>query len=320
MDDKINNVLSIMNVEFEDLFKTIINTTHEYIFFKDRNSKFIYLNNALLNAYNADKLEDAIGKSDYEYYPKEFADIKFAQEQNIMHTGKPLLDKEERLVQANGQITWYKVSKYPLYCENGSLVGLWGISTNITYLKNIELQLEEANMKLIESRNAYQIKSEIDQATGLKNKRKMLDDISLELSKYTQYKRREDAFCIAFIDIDNFKQINDTFGHNCGDFVLKQTGTLLERVVRMRDNVYRYGGDEFVVFYKGINLEQSKRTTQRIVDIIASHTFQFEDKEIKVTISVGVAVCSETQDVDMIIKLADARLYRAKKAGKNTVM
>jgi diguanylate cyclase (GGDEF)-like protein/PAS domain S-box-containing protein len=320
MEDKLNLVANIMNLEFKDLFRTIINSTHEYIYFKDKNSRFIYINDAILNCFNETKMEDVLGKSDFDFYPNKFAEETFAEEQEIIKTGVPLLDKEEKLIQPNKKTSWYKVSKYPLYNKEGELVGIWGISANITRQKNIEYQLEDANTKLKEAKNLYQNQSEIDKTTGLKNNRRFYNDISKAYARYEYFQRSEDKFCIAFIDLDNFKGANDLFGHPFGDFILQQSASMLEGVIRISDDAYRYGGDEFLITYKGIDLAQSRKTTTRIMKNIEKYTFKREEQEYKITISAGVACCSETIGVDKLIKLADSRLYEAKMSGKNRVV
>ena len=148
MNQSIHYFQNNLNIEVSDLVDIIINSAHEYVFFKDRNSRFIYINEALMHSFGAQSMSEVFGKHDGDFYPVAFGNQTFLEEQRVIKTGVPLLEKEEKLVMPNGDIHWYQVSKYPLKDVEGNIVGLWGISANISQRIETERELERLNEKL----------------------------------------------------------------------------------------------------------------------------------------------------------------------------
>ena len=128
----------------------------------------------------------------------------------------------------------------------------------------------------------------------------------------------EKESALLIIDIDDFKGINDSFNHSIGDFILKEMVLIMESCVRESDQVFRIGGDEFVILLKNMrNHSEIATTAQRLINN-CSKDIGIDDKNIKITISIGIAT-SESQGtaIDELYKKADANLYRAKEKGKN---
>ena len=121
------------------------------------------------------------------------------------------------------------------------------------------------------------------------------------------------------IDIDNFKQINDTYGHLVGDRVLKQLSALLKREQRSVDIVARYGGEEFVVLLPETTNTESRNFAERILRRVATHDFGEPGNPVRVTISIGIASFPDERvsDGESLLRLADTHLYRAKTDGRN---
>ena len=124
-----------------------------------------------------------------------------------------------------------------------------------------------------------------------------------------------------FIDVDNFKEINDTYGHSAGDMVLSETGEIFRRWARQTDICCRYGGEEFAVILPDTGLEDGKLACERLRKMVGEHLFEYEASQFKVTISIGVAEYSGSQDQSPrdLVKRADEALYRAKNEGRNRV-
>ncbi len=150
----------------------------------------------------------------------------------------------------------------------------------------------------------------IDPLTGLENRR-VLDYLNHKLSVQ---KARE--IYVLFVDIDNFKKVNDTYGHIFGDKVLKEVAQRILDSVRTYDNVIRYGGEEIVVVLHRVGEEDALKIAERIRENISSLSFE-EHPEVKITASVGVAPYKES--LFKTIELADKAMYLAKKRGKNRV-
>lgn len=128
------------------------------------------------------------------------------------------------------------------------------------------------------------------------------------------------ALSLVFIDIDHFKRMNDTYGHQAGDLVLKAVTNILRRGVREIDIVGRYGGEELIVGLVGAGLNDAKEIAEQLRVKIAETPIRFRDQVIKVTASFGVATLTPDLDLEELIKRADEALYRAKNSGRNKVV
>ena len=132
--------------------------------------------------------------------------------------------------------------------------------------------------------------------------------------------RKSEHLSVLMIDIDFFKQINDTHGHDGGDVVLTNVAHMIKSCVRNSDVVARYGGEEFVVALFGMNIEGASRVADRILKKIEESSTKYEDIDIKVTVSIGIAECIPKQDnAKSITKRADQAMYVSKQKGRNQV-
>lgn len=158
-----------------------------------------------------------------------------------------------------------------------------------------------------------------DGLTRIYNKRHFDEAVEKEF----EYNRRNRAgLAIVLFDIDHFKQINDTWGHPAGDFVLKHLALLIEDEARGYDLFARYGGEEFVFMLRGACHDAAVALAERVRCVVEGHTFVYEDVELKVTISLGVCVWNGDDsyaDAAELVASADRQLYRAKNAGRNQV-
>jgi diguanylate cyclase (GGDEF)-like protein len=153
----------------------------------------------------------------------------------------------------------------------------------------------------------------IDELTGVKNRRRFREDHELLFAQAT---RHGSELSILMLDIDHFKQYNDTFGHPAGDEVLRRFGKLLLASVRGHDVVARYGGEEFVVLMPGTGTFEAFEVAERLTRAIASEPWPLRP----VTASIGVATsCGETSSAADLLEGADQALYRSKKAGRNRI-
>jgi diguanylate cyclase (GGDEF)-like protein len=159
--------------------------------------------------------------------------------------------------------------------------------------------------------------SRSDPLTGLANRRQLDHDLELEVERAARY-RRPMAFLM--LDIDNFKEVNDTFGHALGDSVLREIGELLRDHMRAGDTAYRYGGEEFAVLARETDLAGGRGVAERlrraVEDLYAAHT----DGALSVTVSVGLATLSpDAESALALVGAADGALYAAKRDGRNRV-
>jgi len=158
----------------------------------------------------------------------------------------------------------------------------------------------------------------IDGLTEIPNKRYLMEFLGRELSRSGRHSR---PLSVLIFDIDHFKQINDTYGHLCGDYVLREMARRLREGIRAEELFARYGGEEFVVVLPETTWEDARVVAERIRSIVADQPFRFDEQTFHVTISVGITTtCGETLDPVEIISKADDKLYQAKEAGRNRVV
>jgi len=166
----------------------------------------------------------------------------------------------------------------------------------------------------------YLEQAQIDKLTGLPNRKGIMDELTEQITIARQYQR---LFSLAMIDLDNFKAVNDRYGHPTGDRVLIQFAELLAHEVREQDKIGRWGGDEFLVLLPETSESDASALLEVIREKVAGFNWEWEKGRITVpiTISAGVAEMRQSdQDINEIIERADRVFYRAKNRGKNQVV
>ncbi len=158
--------------------------------------------------------------------------------------------------------------------------------------------------------------AERDPLTGMRNRVAMVNSLQREIALG---KRHNDFLSLLIIDIDHFKQINDSHGHTAGDKILLQVAATIMDTVRQTDMSFRYGGEEFVVVLSKTNLEGAIVIGDRLRQLVEDSVMQYKQEELKVTISVGATQLAEEDDLDAFFDRADAALYAAKNSGRNRV-
>jgi diguanylate cyclase (GGDEF)-like protein len=158
--------------------------------------------------------------------------------------------------------------------------------------------------------------AETDPLTNCFNRRALMEKLEQEMDRAARYATMLTGM---MVDIDNFKQINDTYGHLVGDRVLKQLANLLKREQRSVDIVARYGGEEFVVLLPETTNAESRNFAERILRRVSAHDFGEPGNPVRVTISIGIASYPDERvsDGESLLRLADTHLYRAKSDGRN---
>ncbi|NTW65872.1 MAG: GGDEF domain-containing protein [Nitrospirae bacterium] len=181
-----------------------------------------------------------------------------------------------------------------------------------TIVDSISIALEK-NL----SRTLLENAAAIDPLTNCYNRRALDSFIENDIA-YAQRNRKD--LSIIMLDIDNFKGINDTYGHLAGDAVLREISTMLPTLVRKSDYLARYGGEEFVLVLPDSSLYHAVQLADKIRKTIERRSVRFEDKSITFTASFGVACLENKTDRVSLLKEADERMYRAKATGKNRVV
>jgi len=126
-------------------------------------------------------------------------------------------------------------------------------------------------------------------------------------------KERQLDLCVAIVDMDDFKKINDTFGHLVGDFVLIKLVQMIKKLIRASDSIFRYGGDEFIIVFNRSNIDMASKSVERILNKIRKTKLKYKDYIIVATISIGLTQHHKGDTMETILKRADDALYKAKK-------
>ncbi len=292
---------------------TIRKFGRDTIYFKDRDSKFIWNNYMHANQLGVMKPEDLVGKTDFDFFPQEFAERARAMELQIMATGTPIINIEEALGdEENDNMKYYLASKYPLYDMNNEIVGTWGISRDITEQKKLELELERSYHKM-------ELLARVDDLSGLYNRRYFYET----LEKYASlYERRTDGstFALFVADVDDMTHVNDMYGQLNGDIVLRSIAELCVSNVRKEDTCFRTGGDEFAIVLLDTDKISAVGIAKKLVEQIANEPIVLEGKREKVTVSAGLAMFDPADpDLTALISKAERKLNKSKREGKNKV-
>jgi len=180
-----------------------------------------------------------------------------------------------------------------------------------------KLKLQEK--KLLKTQQILLEQVQKDPLTKLYNRR-YFADVSKDILSIS--KREKSSICIIMADVDNFKSVNDTYGHLAGDKVLKEISRRLRSMSRESDVIARYGGEEFIILIPNTELDGAQQFAEKIRASIAYPLFEIDDKlSIRVTISIGLAHMHTQEDstIENIFVRADKALYEAKNSGKNRV-
>ncbi len=154
-----------------------------------------------------------------------------------------------------------------------------------------------------------------DELTGLSNRRCFDNSFDKEFLRAQRYKNN---LTLVMFDIDFFKQVNDTYGHQCGDYILKQVANAALQTFRKTDTVFRFGGEEFIVILTETNIQQALIPLERFRKTIETLNLTYQGQQINITVSIGA--CQLTDDIDSkekFIEETDIALYKAKKEGRN---
>ena len=282
--------------------RNLLYSTEERVYFKDRLSRFLLVSAGWIAAVTPGRaVEEIIGKTDFDFFSEEHAAAAFADEQQIIHTGEPIVGKLEEETFQDRTGPWVSSTKMPLRDERGQIIGTFGISRDVT----AQIKAEKAL--------AYQVLH--DPVTGLANRAALMDRLSQGLAAL---ERQPGRLAVLFVDLDHFKAVNDSFGHDAGDQVLAEVGRRLSQLSRNADIVARLGGDEFVVLCGALRDDDDVGLIgDRIVQGIRSPYIE-DGRDLSITCSVGIVVTGDPlAEPERLIRDADEVMYEAKETGRN---
>ncbi len=187
-------------------------------------------------------------------------------------------------------------------------------------LREMRKRVDEAEKEVARLHNELALASDMvrqDPLTGALNRKGMGEALEREVSRYLRHKS---TLCIGLLDIDNFKKLNDTFGHQVGDAALVHLANVIRETIRPQDTLARYGGEEFVVLLPDTPLDESVMALTRLQRELTRKFFMHNNEKMLITFSAGVAEIGVDEPAEQALKRADDAMYMAKRAGKNRVL
>ncbi|MEL6456705.1 MAG: CHASE2 domain-containing protein [Cyanobacteria bacterium J06621_15] len=296
----------------KEFLKQVINTVPDPIFVKNEKHQWIVLNDAYCRLTGFAKNE-LIDKLDYDFFPKHEADAFIKNDEYVFKTHN-FLEKEEELTDKNHKLHLI-ATKRSLHKDAAGNLFLVGVIRDITERKRIEAELQRSNNELKLQEDHLRYIAYHDALTGLPNRKAFAEELrqSLYWTKNSSY-----LLALLFVDLDGFKQINDSLGHNMGDLLLMTVAQRLNNCLRGSDTVSRLGGDEFTIILRRIpKPEVAAKIAEKILRSIME-PISLEGHNAEVSASIGISIYpNNAHNCEALIEQADSAMYRAKRLGKN---
>ncbi|GGD48462.1 hypothetical protein GCM10012288_23340 [Malaciobacter pacificus] len=312
------NLTSIVEKGELTLFRTIWNLSKDNMFIvRKEDNRFISekMNQALRDVFNLSE------KQSSEIFLDEFLDEnmykKISEKYNQCIEKNEIFTYEESHILNDSKPRYWNTTIIPIIDNQENITRIFGISKEITQLKRInetlELEVKKRTKELEVAVAELKQVSITDKLTGVYNRHHLdcvLEDTAKIINRY------ENNYGVIILDLDKFKEINDTFGHHAGDIVLQEFSKLLKDSVRESDIVGRWGGDEFLLLIPFIDKDSIEILANHIKETINKYKFSFVDK---LTASLGATLIKKDDTEESLISRADHALYKAKEEGKNKV-
>lgn len=284
------------HISESDLLNNLMTLIPAGIFWKDTDRRFLGANQMFLDYYNLKSVDEIIGKTDedmgWHIDPVPFRNVEI----RVIGNGESVLNVPGQCI-VQGRVRNIKASKCPLFSD-GKIVGLMGYFLDVT-----DAVQEQTRLSAL---------SQTDELTGVLNRRAYTEIV---LQYEEQYKQNHTDFVLYMIDLDDFKTVNDDYGHEYGNLVLQSICKSL--TVAASDNcvLFRYGGDEFVILHQLQSEEEIELLQKRFIRAIDGPR-NLDGAKFSVKASIGHALYSETTSLLSLIELADKRMYEMKKQHK----
>ena len=284
----------------ENRYRTLLDNSSDAIFSFDKDGQYLYVNEEFSQNVCGKKPEYVIGKTIWDIFSKEEADKRYAVVRWAFENGETK-NIEVRVPGPNGD-SYHLTTVKPIFDEHENVTFVICISKEITERKLMEEQLKRI--------------AHYDFLTGLPNRILFSDSTKYAIS---QAERNKTKLAIMYIDLDQFKPVNDTHGHDVGDLLLKAAAKRIQDCLRKSDTAGRIGGDEFIVLLPKIDNQQDTLIVAEKIRFALNQPFQFPGyPSIHISSSIGIAIypehgCDETQ----LSRNADNAMYFAKESGRN---
>ena len=292
----------------EERLSTILNSVDAHIYIKDTKGRYQYINRKVAELFGRQP-DDVLGRRDDAFFDAATCANLQQNDEKVLRRGERLVEEEINTSLDGQQRHIYLSVKLPLRDNKGHIYALCGISTDITEHKQQQQEIHQLAF--------------YDALTGLPNRRMLLDRLQHAVAiRQRQTDGAQGA--LLFVDLDHFKDLNDTLGHAMGDELLQQVAQRLQTHLRKVDTLARLGGDEFVVLLTDLHpdLELSSQKAsligEKIVQLLAE-PFMLQQRPYNLSASVGVVMFSDGCNADQLLQRADLAMYDAKERGRNGV-
>ena len=288
--------------ESEERFRSLTALSSDMFWEQDEQYRFTSVSGVDSGKVTQTRADLIIGKKRWEQDYTNMSADDWAKHIAILDARQPFRDLELSRPDESGKTIWITISGEPIFDSSGAFKGYRGVGKEIS-----ERKKDEERIQFLANHDAL---------TSLPNRAMFSEVLNLAIQNGHRYKR---GFAVLFIDLDRFKIINDTMGHDAGDKLLKEMGTRLSETVRSSDVVARLGGDEFVVLVQEVSETKQVDAVARKILSALVEPLSMQGQECRVTASIGICMYpADAQDEKALMKNADIAMYRAKEDGKNT--
>jgi len=279
---------------------SILNYSPILISKRDKDGRYSLANKALLEMLHMNESQ-MIGKRASDIFSSNLAAKIEADDQIVLETNN-VLQTEETLLGTDGRMHTYLVQKYPVRdIDTGEVYGVGSFSLDITEQKYAEQRALHA--------------AQHDPLTGLPNRTIVYEFGSKLINSAVRHRK---CLAVLFFDLDRFKPINDTYGHEVGDKMLQEVAQRLRNSLRSGDVIGRIGGDEFVAILDDVRSESDVGLAARNLLTVLREPYHVDSLELRTSPSIGISLCPhDGTDIDVLIRHADAAMYQAKASGRN---
>lgn len=296
----------------EKFFEQILNNLYEAVYFCDLDRKIVYWNKAAekLTGYTRDEILNNNCFNNILVHTN-YKGQQLCNGENCLVLRaikeKKLIEEEVFLKHKDGFRLPVIVRISPIIDVGGKPVGAVQIFSD-----------NSAKLAAFQRIEKLESLAFIDSLTGIGNRRYTEIKIFVKLEEIKKSGMIKNHG-ILFIDIDHFKKINDTFGHNFGDYVLKVVAKTILKNIREDDFIGRWGGEEFVAIISNVDIDELRFIAEKIRSLIYSIDFKINDNTIKLSVAIGATLINYKDDISSLIQRADALMYQCKKSGRNCV-
>ncbi|MEO0185798.1 MAG: sensor domain-containing diguanylate cyclase [candidate division WOR-3 bacterium] len=300
-----------MNFDCHNFCKVLLANLTQGVYFVDSSNKIMYWN-AKAEEITGYKAEQVLGKSCSDNILVHIneegkiccGDPQYCPVAKVSNTGKPY-EGDLYIKHRDGYRVLVHIKTIPVFDDNQNMIGAAEIFSDDSEIDDLNLKIQELEKLAL-----------LDSLTKIANRRYI--EIQLH-SRLNEFKRFGWPFGILFIDIDNFKKVNDNFGHDVGDKVLRMVSNVLMKNSRSFDLVGRYGGEEFIVIIPNVIDTQLYTIAHKFKNLVALSNVRVNSDIINVTVSIGATLVREKDTLKSIIKRADKLMYQSKQNGRNRV-